>query len=62
MYKRTTATKKVYAMTKRIRAVQGGTSASKTISILIKLIGMAQRDTEKTLTSIVAESLPHLKR
>lgn len=49
-------------MTKRIRAIQGGTSASKTISILLCLIGMAQEDTTPTLTSIVAESIPHLKR
>lgn len=49
-------------MTKRIRAVQGGTSASKTISILLYLIGMAQTDETPTTTSIVAESIPHLKR
>lgn len=49
-------------MSKRIRAIQGGTSASKTISILLYLIASAQSDTTKTLTSIVAESLPHLKR
>lgn len=61
-YKKTTATDKIFALTKRIRAIQGGTSASKTISILIYLIAMAQTDEVKTLTSIVAESLPHLKR
>ena len=33
VYVLTTATKRVAAMTKRIRIVQGGTSASKTISI-----------------------------
>lgn len=49
-------------MSKRIRAIQGGTSASKTISILLYLIASAQSDKQKTLTSIVAESLPHLKR
>ena len=38
------------------------TSASKTISILIILISLAQTDTESTLTSVVAESLPHLKK
>lgn len=61
-YKKTTATQKVFNMEKRIRAVQWGTSASKTISILINLIAMAQTDTEKTLTSVVSESLPHLRR
>lgn len=58
----TTATKKIAAMTKKIRAVQGGTSASKTISILLYLINMAQSDKKKTLTSVIAESTPHYKR
>lgn len=49
-------------MTKKIRIVQGGTSASKTISILLWLIQLAQSDTTPTLTSIVSESIPHLKR
>ncbi len=49
-------------MLKRIRAVQGGTSASKTISILLYLINSAQSDKTPTLTSIVSESFPHLKR
>ena len=49
-------------MTKKIRIVQGGTSASKTISILLWLINLAQSDQKPTLTSIVAESIPHLKR
>ena len=48
--------------TKRIRAVQGGTSASKTVSILLLLINAAQSDKSPTLTSIVSESFPHLKR
>jgi phage terminase large subunit len=47
---------------KRIRAVQGGTSASKTISILLVLIDFAQSDEKPTLTSVVSESFPHLKR
>lgn len=49
-------------MKKRIRAVPGGTSASKTISILMWLINLAQSDKTPTLTSVVAESIPHLKR
>lgn len=49
-------------MTKKIRGTQGGTSASKTISILLWLIHLAQSDEKKTLTSVVAESIPHLKR
>jgi len=58
----TTATKKVARLNKKIRAIQGGTSASKTISILLYLIDRAQSDAKKTLTSIVSESTPHLKR
>jgi len=42
--------------------VQGGTSASKTISTELILIDLAQRDKQPTLTSIVSESFPHLKR
>lgn len=58
----TTATRKIAKLNKRIRAVQGGTSASKTISILLYLIDLAQSDKEPTLTSVVSESFPHLKR
>lgn len=46
----------------KIRAVQGGTSASKTISIEQDLIDFAQRDKVPTLTSIVSESIPQLKK
>ena len=49
-------------MKKRIRIVQGGSSASKTISILLYLIALAQSDKKKTLTSVCSESIPHLKR
>lgn len=62
MFQLTTATKKIAQLQKRIRAVQGGTSASKTISILLLLINAAQSDKTPTLTSIVSESFPHLKR
>lgn len=62
MYQVTTATRKVASMRGRIRAVPGGTSASKTISILMVLIHLAQADKVPTLTSVVAESVPHLKR
>lgn len=62
MFTETTAFHKIDALKKRIRIVQGGTSASKTISILLYLIGYAQGDTTPTLTSVVAESIPHLKR
>ncbi len=62
MFIQTTATNKILGLTKRIRAIPGGSSASKTISILLYLIAMAQSDKSKTLTSICSESIPHLKR
>lgn len=62
MFQETTALRRIIALTKKIRAIQGGTSASKTISILLYLIARAQTDTSPTLTSIVSESIPHLKR
>lgn len=49
-------------MKSRIRAIPGGTSAGKTIGTCQVLIDLAQRDTIPTITSIVSESLPHLKR
>ena len=62
MYSLTIAYKKIRALDQRVRAVAGGTSASKTISILLYLIARAQHDTSPTLTSVVSESFPHLKR
>lgn len=61
-YQYTTATQKLSKLQKRIRGVAGGTSAGKTISILTILIDAAQRDTTPTVTSVVSESFPHLKR
>ena len=61
-YAQTTATNKIIALRKKIRAVAGGTSASKTISILLYLIAKCQYDKEKKLTSVISESTPHLKR
>lgn len=62
LYKKTTGYKKIKAMTKRLRFIQGGTSASKTVGTVMLLIALAQNDKEPTLTSIVSESFPHLKR
>lgn len=62
MFTITTATKKTAALSKRIRALQGGTSASKTISILQVLIHRSQTDNIPKITSIVSESLPHLRK
>lgn len=62
MFQITTALKKLKKLNKRIRGIAGGTSASKTISIIQILIDQAQRDITPTLTSITSESMPHLKR
>ena len=62
MFIQTTATKKILALKKRIRAIQGGTASSKTVSVLLCLINLAQSDKKSTLTSIVSESFPHLKK
>ena len=61
-FKITTATEKVAELEQRIRAIQGGTSAGKTISILQILIDASQRDEVPKITSVVSESLPHLKK
>lgn len=62
MFYITTAVKKIASLKKRIKIVQGGTSAGKTIGILEILIDKAQRDKVSSLTSIVSESFPHLRR
>ena len=50
----------MFSLKKRIRALAGGTSASKTISILIWHIDRGQSTTNEIMT-VVAESVPHLK-
>lgn len=62
MYTATTATKKIVKLDKRIRLLAGGMRASKTVSILLYLMNRAQSDKVPTLTSIVSESFPHLRR
>ena len=62
MYQKTTAYKKIKNLSKRIRAIPGGSSASKTVSVIMFLVALAQSDKEKTLTSICSESVPHLRR
>lgn len=59
-FRDTEATRKVFALTKRIRAICGGTSASKTISILVWLIDYSQTRFNKKV-NIMSESYPHLK-
>lgn len=59
--KDTTATKRIFELKKRIRAVAGGTSASKTISILIWLIDYCQsKKNSNKLVTVTSESYPHL--
>src|SRR3990167_219916 len=55
----TTATQKIFNLTKRIRAVSGGTWASKTVSILVWIIDYCQSADYQVVT-VVAESFPHL--
>ena len=61
MFKRTTATNKVLALKKRNKIIQGGTSASKTYSILAVLINKAVTIPSLEI-SVVAETIPHLRR
>jgi len=61
MFQRTTATNKILALNKRIKIVQGGTSSSKTFSILAILIDKAIKNNGIEI-SVVAESIPHLRR
>ena len=61
MFTETTATRKILELKKRIRGIAGGTSASKTISILLWLIDYAQTHNSETI-SVVSETLPHLKK
>lgn len=60
-YQTTTAYQKLSTLKKRIRIVQGGTSAGKTIAIVLYLIDLANKYDNLSI-SIVAESTPHLKR
>ena len=61
MFQRTTAINKILALKKRIKIVQGGTSAGKTYGILPILIDRAAK-TPNTEISVVAESIPVLRR
>src|SRR6185436_6635365 len=61
MYSATTALNKILTLQKRLKIIQGGTSAGKTIAILLILIDRAQNEPGK-LFSVVSESFPHLRR
>lgn len=60
MFQVTKALRKIAKTNKRVRIVQGGTAAGKTVAILLYLIDLAQRENKSI--SVVSESLPHLKR
>jgi len=59
--KKTIAFHKLRKLQSRTRVVKGGTSASKTISILCLLIDYAIKNEGKEI-SVVSESIPHLRR
>jgi len=60
MYKITQATTKLLKLKKRLRFVAGGTSASKTISILFIIIDYCQSNENKRF-DVMSESYPHLE-
>lgn len=60
-YQATTALKKIRALKRRLRIIQGGSSAGKTIAILLVLIDRLQRE-KGLVSSVVSETMPHLKR
>ncbi len=58
----TTATRKIFGLKNRIRGVAGGTSASKTISILVWIIDYCQsKQNKEKLVHVVSETFPHLE-
>lgn len=60
MFQRTTAINKILTLNKFVKGIQGGTSAGKTYGIIPILIDIAAKSNNDI--SIVAESIPHLKR
>jgi phage terminase large subunit len=61
MFVRTTVINKILNLTKFVKGIQGGTSAGKTFAVLPVLIDIAAKN-KLTEISVVAESIPHLKR
>lgn len=60
-YTKTRAVDKILTCKKRLKVIQGGSSAGKTIAILLILIDRAYCEKGK-LFSVVSETLPHLKK
>jgi len=61
IYTKTRAVDKILSLRKRLRILQGGSSAGKTIAILLIFIDRCQNEKGK-LFSVVSETLPHLKK
>lgn len=61
MYQKTTALRRIQKLNKRLRIIQGGSSAGKTIAVLLVLIDRLQRE-KGIISSVVSETIPHLKR
>lgn len=61
MFIRTTVINKISKLSKFVKGIQGGTSAGKTFGILPLLINKASKKPLLEI-SVVAESIPHLKR
>ena len=59
--KKTEALSKLRALNNRIKVIRGGTSAGKTICIILILIDYAIKNEGREI-SIVSESVPHLRR
>lgn len=60
LLKQTTALTKISNLRRRLRIIQGGTSASKTFSVMAYLIHVAQGN-QNLIISVVSESIPHLR-
>lgn len=60
MYSDTTALEKIEALDKRINIIQGGTSAGKTVSILIMILDLSFEVYDKTI-HIVSDTFPNLR-
>ncbi len=61
MFQATSSLKKIKALTKRLRIIQGGSSAGKTIAILLIFIDKLQRQKGR-ISSVVSATVPHLRR
>src|SRR3990167_2962097 len=61
MFQPTTALRKIRSLKKRLKIIQGGSSAGKTIAVLLIFIDRAQSK-KGVLSSVVSETMPHLRR